>query len=1422
MAGRSGRAVSAVCIWLCTALALCSERDVRAAEPSDSAVTAPLRLRDSRSAPVWWEAAQQQLKQGQTAGALALLEQLQREAADQFILEEPTSSTAEWLVRQLIEQLSPENRRTWDAAVAPRSRAAWDRWQTTREIGDLQWLCRAFGPTEPGLRAWQTLAAIHRDEGRREHALVAYDAVIHHPRATKQERATAILSEAVLWHELGRPDRVQALWQRHQAEFASLRVSTAGRIESLAAAFDRLHHSLNDAERDVAVPLDSPWQRELAMPEALQSLWDEWQPEFRAAGVWMLPANEPLLVGENVISRTLTGVVAWRQTTGEPRWQTPPSQEFGWIQTNPGMLDNRGYRSRLVWQLYPRLLANSVLGRLTTNGRLVFSVHDPRGLGYGSTSDHPPEWPGSSEPRFNILAAYRADTGELAWRVGGESAGPTYALAGAYFCGPPTPMDDMVLVVAQVGAGTARLRNSGKEPSADSHGNGPPRSELRLLALSAEHGELVWSVHLGETHRPLPEDSRRQRVACPVVLQEGVLLCPTAAGAVVAVDPLTRVPRWAYRYPVESRMRAVDPRDNRLLVAVDHWWDGWRDITLTGTGTLLVFASPESSRLHALEARTGRLRWTIPRDGGLVLIGTAGDRVLVAEPTAIRAHHLDTGELAWRTPIGELTGRPMILGDRLVVPAQPDGLVSLQLVDGRIVPSTGSVTSPVGNLTHSAHGHFTASVSSVGKLAERAATDDREARWRSAIAELASHPEQWNSVQASIPKLAESVVQRFELQLAVARAAAQAGQWRDAAQQLLTLSDRASRDEFLVRFNPRRLVRADLAVVATWDDLERSASTAESGQLRQWLKDSWDKACAGTDPFAPQRWRERWQPLSFAQEPNVLSESRVFLGLPIAAVELAFLSAGDPALLWQLGEELSRAGFRREADDYRRLLLRNHAGALLPNGMTVATALQRIGEPKPMRDPWPTVAPQVESQKGLQNDNVHHNGVPLDLESTPLFEHLDITIDRQGRRLRFSGGGQRRAWELALPQLAPMQFEGLRHNQEMVQGWGRGRLMILRVGANLFAVTPFDDGGEPAARVVWSLSMLDGSVLNPGEQILPSQPDPRDGSVRQLDPFGRSVGQVGPVRAAFLCYHQGGRLICIETLTGHKRWERYDLPLNAVTYGDDEVVLIWSPNERKLEWVRAIDGATLGQRSWPASSDELVLQRDRRSWRITRKPAQLLCEDLLTGNVVWNRGLEPGSMAVPLDGDTLGVVEPRGVLHVLSALDGSPRGEALTVAVPAALERVIVSRDAERWYVILSERAAQQAALMQSQVRQGYRLPIVTGPLYAIDRATVQVLWHADLDREGWPLDQPRSLPILVQAFQTVPAGFGNAGVPGSVLHLRDKRTGHDVLRRDDVKFTYTTVYGDPDRGIVDIHQQHESIRLRYQPAPPPPPLPVE
>ena len=58
------------------------------------------------------------------------------------------------------------------------------------------------------------------------------------------------------------------------------------------------------------------------------------------------------------------------------------------------------------------------------------------------------------------------------------------------------------------------------------------------------------------------------------------------------------------------------------------------------------------------------------------------DIAIVIEPMAIRAHELQTGRVRWRTETGEISGRGVITGSRLIQPRRAGGVAVVDLTNG--------------------------------------------------------------------------------------------------------------------------------------------------------------------------------------------------------------------------------------------------------------------------------------------------------------------------------------------------------------------------------------------------------------------------------------------------------------------------------------------------------------------------------------------------------------------------------------------------------------------------------------------------------------------------------------------------------------------------------------------------------------------
>jgi outer membrane protein assembly factor BamB len=169
-------------------------------------------------------------------------------------------------------------------------------------------------------------------------------------------------------------------------------------------------------------------------------------------------------------------------------------------------------------------------------------------------------------------------------------------------------------------------------------------TELRLVCLDpnklvpsplkpTDHvPDLVWVQTLGTANTKLPDDVLRRLHACHLAYADGILVCPTNAGAVLGVDLLSHSLVWAYSYRKEvstpvpenimlRRRLPVMPQPAGGSTAGERW----RASAPAIAGGKVVFTSPDGPdpEIHCLNLRDGRRLWTAKRDGNNDLISPA-------------------------------------------------------------------------------------------------------------------------------------------------------------------------------------------------------------------------------------------------------------------------------------------------------------------------------------------------------------------------------------------------------------------------------------------------------------------------------------------------------------------------------------------------------------------------------------------------------------------------------------------------------------------------------------------------------------------------------------------------------------------------------------------------------------------------------
>ncbi|MEO7191108.1 MAG: acido-empty-quinoprotein group A [Vicinamibacterales bacterium] len=158
--------------------------------------------------------------------------------------------------------------------------------------------------------------------------------------------------------------------------------------------------------------------------------------------------------------------------------------------------------------------------------------------------------------------------------------------------------------------------------------------------VSTEYIKTNWSLGVDEkTGQPIPNPEKRPQVA-------GVLVTPDQSGATNWFAP-SFSPATGLFYVNANRAFSVwyiyDPSDNPM---------GWGGTDRGGYA--------EQPQLKAIDYRTGRIRWSIPRYGGNSgLLSTAGNVLFGSGAQGLAAYNATTGEALWNSRVGGVTNGPI-------------------------------------------------------------------------------------------------------------------------------------------------------------------------------------------------------------------------------------------------------------------------------------------------------------------------------------------------------------------------------------------------------------------------------------------------------------------------------------------------------------------------------------------------------------------------------------------------------------------------------------------------------------------------------------------------------------------------------------------------------------------------------------------
>ena len=597
--------------------------------------------------------------------------------------------------RQLLGSIPPRGRQSYELLFGAQARSMLEDAVKTGKVEGLAEVARRFFHTEAGYEATFLLGLHHLDHGRPlVGALTLRRLRDECPSAARFEPTLSVVM-ARAWLDAGMVEDAKETLDALRGHYPSRHTIVEGRdvplfgeaedpLKWLAALIGpedtndspepdqwRLHGG--DPQRWTTCPtgrplMNSRWHVPTTDNPDVEELIDRLQRQQEDRESPLLPAQYPLVVNDVVLMRTVTNLLALDFVTGKRLWEVavadplqdalnPPPDGFARAQPN------------LEVGLRLRLWGDETFGTLASDGRQVFAVEDlplptpplyarPILMGNRRTSSNVPT-------TSNRLAAFDIRSqGKLRWELGGSYAEPRLPMAGTFFLGPPLPLLGDLYVLAE------------------------REGEVRLLALRAATGELLWEQPLAVVEQSVYYDVLRRVAGVSPSYADGILVCPTSRHSIVALDLTTRSLLWGYSYGDTELENERAPSFFGVRHRTGDPEDRWTDSNVMLADGHVLAAPVDSDQLHCLSLRDGKLLWRLPREDKLFLATVANGNVVVAGRKGLTAFGLADGKEVWQMALAscaaesEPSGRGFSDATRYYLPLTDGKLVVVGLAEG--------------------------------------------------------------------------------------------------------------------------------------------------------------------------------------------------------------------------------------------------------------------------------------------------------------------------------------------------------------------------------------------------------------------------------------------------------------------------------------------------------------------------------------------------------------------------------------------------------------------------------------------------------------------------------------------------------------------------------------------------------------------
>ncbi len=413
------------------------------------------------------------------------------------------------------------------------------------------------------------------------------------------------------------------------------------------------------------------WQLDTTVSPKQQRAVNELKRTLVSSGQMPPPSWVPLRVGDQLLMRTTEYLVGVDYRTGKRVWLHPWSKSPEDDENNEAMArmanarrgSIAGKTSQFNQLLKQRVWNDLPYGQVTSDGERVYVIEGlPKlnpaasvNIGFGRAV-----MPSSGN---SLIALELESEGILKW-FQGVRAGPDSPLANAFFLGPPLPLEGRLYAMCELAG------------------------DIFLICLDPLTGREIWRQQLvANEYGMVSRDPIRRVAGAMLSYQDGVLICPTGAGALVAVNLGDRTLRWGVNYQrsaVQARF-AMQGGSDQLL---NRWFTG----TAIVSDLSLLVTPVETDRLFGMDLLTGTALFTKKtRLEMRYLAGIRGDNFFVVGPGVMKAFSLADGSQVWKTNSDmfvsgqQVSGQGVFGDDCYLLPTNTQEIVQISLKDGAVM-----------------------------------------------------------------------------------------------------------------------------------------------------------------------------------------------------------------------------------------------------------------------------------------------------------------------------------------------------------------------------------------------------------------------------------------------------------------------------------------------------------------------------------------------------------------------------------------------------------------------------------------------------------------------------------------------------------------------------------------------------------------